>query len=376
MDFHYPDDHNYDCIQCGRSCQAGWDIPVEPEVEEKIRQLPLTLRVIQERGAAYVEKRNQIVLNMNPENPGCGYLGEDLLCGLHRHLGPEVKPTTCRLFPLIITSAPDGIHLGLSYSCSAVRQNQGRPLQQHQDWVNRMLTLKAASNHVAADGLVVHGPWFVDYKAYLRWESQLLNAAGIESAIEQALLSLALAIAQLPRPRTTSPKPLPPELLALGSQALSPSPTLAGLRLHLWQQVAQHLGPELTSVEARMRADYQGATRWLDSLNQSQLQTALGQPLPSPLQPQCQRYLRHLVQRKQLVLHPTILGNLCLLYFLPAFLSLYARALANWRSREIELDDYYDALDLAEKFLVYHCRSLRPLYPGAGRFLVQSLQGS
>lgn len=378
MQLHFAPLQNYDCVQCGRSCQAGWDIPVEPHVQAQIEGHSLTLRVIQERGSAFLEKKGQTVLNMTPGNPRCGFLEPDLLCGLHRHLGVTAKPTTCRLFPLIISQAPDGYHVGVSYSCTGVRQNSGRPLQAQKEEVESLIQAGASINLIPRDGLPVHANWFVDYDEYLTLEKSILLLSQQSShaqAIAQSLWDLAGTLAAQPRPRTSSPRPLAAGLL-LQKSSLAANPVhLRAMVEGLWGSLAEQLGPELESVEPALRQSYLAATRELDGCSADQINRHLFHPLPPALQVECERYLAHMLHRKQLVIHPTLLSNLCLLYFLPHFLSLYSHAFARQRQRDIQLQDYYDALDLAEKFLVYHCRGLRPLYQKAAQALLRHIQG-
>lgn len=343
MSLNFPAGQHYDCVQCGRSCQAGWDIPVEEAVRQRIDGHFLTLRVIQERGSAYLEKKSGPVLNMTPTNPRCGFLEDDMLCGLHKHLGVEAKPNTCRLFPYILSETPDGVFVGVSYSCTGARQNAGRALSEHAADIRELLDLGTTTNVIHDDGLVVHGSWFVTWREYLRFESALLalaSSVGLRLAISQFLLGLARQVSLWSRPRSPGPKPAPAELVTGGSldQEL-----LGSLRAEMWSQVSAQL--------------------------------SLVRPLePVPLLPEVERYLEHLIFRKQLVMHPTLLSNLCLLDFLPTFLGVHAAGLARDRGRDLSEQDYWDALDLAEKFLVYHCRGLRPVYQRCARFLIENIQ--
>ena len=359
---HFSSTQRYDCIQCGRSCQAGWDIAVEEPVRQRLEGHVLTLRVIQERGAALLEKKQGYVLNMTPENPRCGFLEPDLLCGIHRHLGVEAKPNTCRLFPYILSSTPEGVYVGVSYSCSAARQNSGRLLAEHAADIQQLMALGTTVNVIHDDGLVVHGSWFTSWGEYRAFEDRLQQRAqevGWQPALAEALTGLARQVAGWGKPRSGGPRPAP-EPLAAG-EAASES-VLAALGQEMWSQLSQQLIPELAGVEPALRDHYAAVTRSLH-----------GQGRVAPL-PELDRYLEHLVFRKQLVIHPTLLSNLCLLHFLPLFLGLYTQGLAEYRGRPPSDQDYWDALDLAEKFLVYHCRGLRPIYQRSARFLVEQLR--
>ncbi|MFN8610486.1 MAG: hypothetical protein U0931_23305 [Vulcanimicrobiota bacterium] len=358
---HLPSEQNYDCVQCGRSCQAGWDIAVEEPVRRQLEGHPLTLRVIQERGAAMVEKKGEMVLKMAP---ACGYLEPDLLCGVHRHIGVQAKPSICRLFPYILSHTPEGTYVGVSYACTAARQNLGRPLSVQSAEVQQLLELGATVNIVQDDGLLVHGSWFIRYSDYRRLEQEILQraeAVGIFAAISEALCGLGRQVSGWARPRNTNPRPAPEELAGCGA---IDNPLLTRLRGEMWSQLSQHLLPELEGVEPVTRAHFQKVTESLRDVRGVE-------PLHSA---EVEKYLRHLVFRKQLVMHPTLLSNLCLLDFLPTFLSLYGHGFARHRGRTMDDQDYWDALDLAEKFLVYHCRGLRPVYQRCARFLIEQFR--
>ncbi|MBT9583442.1 YkgJ family cysteine cluster protein [bacterium] len=356
---HFPAQQNYDCVQCGRSCQAGWDIAVEEPIRQKLEGQPLTLRVIQEHGAALVEKKSGWVLNMTPR---CGFLEDDLLCGIHRHLGVEAKPNTCRLFPFILSQTPDGTYVGVSYSCTAARQNSGRSLAEHGVDIAQLMAVGTTTNVIHDDGLVVHGSWFTSWQEYRQFESRLGARAAQsnwQTALAEALCGLAQQVASWGKPRTSSPRPAPQELatgVSVNEEALT------AMRQEMWSQLSEHLLPELAGVEPALRQHYQSVTQSLTGLESV------------PALPEVERYLEHLVFRKQLVMHPTLLSNLCLAHFLPTFLGLYAQGFAKHRQRPLADQDYWDALDLAEKFLVYHCRGLRPVYQRCARFLVEHMR--
>ena len=360
---HLPADQNYDCVQCGRSCQAGWDIAVEEPIRRQLEGHPLTLRVIQQHGAALVEKKTGTVLNMTP---ACGYLEPDLLCGIHRHIGVEAKPNICRLFPYILSQTPEGTYVGVSYSCTAARQNLGRPLAVQGEEVAALLEMGTTINRVGEDGLPVHASWFTQWSDYRRLEDQILQRAesvGMQAALAEALTGVARQVAGWSKPRNTSPRPSPEDLS--GCAPAEPD-LLKMVRREMWAQLSEHLLPELEGVESTVRAHFQKVTESLQGLEGVE-------PLSTP---EVDQYLRHLVFRKQLVIHPTLLSNLCLLDFLPTFLALYGQGFARHRGREMQDQDYWDALDVAEKFLVYHCRGLRPVYQRCARFLVDQLRST
>lgn len=376
MELHFPPQQNYDCVQCGRGCQMSWDIPVEDPIEAQLRDHPLTLRVIQETGGSpLLHKKEGWVMQVDPGEPRCGYLESDLLCSIHKHIGVESKPLICRLYPMILTHTPEGVFVGSAYSCTAVRLNSGRNLEAHQADIEHLIERGAQLNRVGADGLVVHGHWFTDWPSYRRFEEQLCQQAsrlGWAQALELAALALALAVADRPRSRSGTPQAWPDDAwpeLARQSPIAGRFQTCQG---RMWEAIMPHLKPDLLGVEPALRPAYRQAVARLAAMGAPQLDRQ-SRPLAEELESQLERYLQHLVFRKQLVMHPTLLSNLALLAFLPTFLRSWTRALAAQAEGEGQRDDFHWALDLCEKFLVYHSHSLRPTYQKVARQWVQWL---
>lgn len=352
---------------------------MEDSVRAQIDKHELTLRVIQDRGAAFRDKKPLPVLNMTPDNPRCGYLEDDLLCGLHRHIGVGAKPNTCRVYPFIISQTPDGYYVGLSFSCTAARQNSGRPMALHAADLQSYVAAGTAVNVVSADGLPVHGQWFTRWTDYLEFEAALLADAAQSShaqAIAQATLALAAAVGKLAKPRTPSPRPLPDGILQ--ARCAADPARLEPVVSELILELLPHLDTGISAEHVRRFRQGEEERLVLAPVGweggRSEWEELLRQPLPAALQPELERYLEHLIFRKQLVLHPTLLANLVLFHALPAFLSLYTRSFAGWQS--VTLEHYYQALDVAEKYLVYHCRGLRPVYQKAARWAVERMRSS
>ncbi|MGE0489514.1 MAG: YkgJ family cysteine cluster protein [Vulcanimicrobiota bacterium] len=106
----------YDCIRCGHSCRS-FEVQVELAEAERL-------------GLSGSPGRPGFLV-LPTTTQGCSYLTADSLCGLHCDRGPEAKPSACRSFPLVARHTPDGLFTGLSFCCTAVRTQHGRPLAQH-----------------------------------------------------------------------------------------------------------------------------------------------------------------------------------------------------------------------------------------------------
>lgn len=373
---------NYDCLQCGRGCRAGWDIPVEPEVVARLQRHPLTLRVIQERGNAFRQVEDRVFIQNSKDCPNCGFLDGDQLCSIHRELGYEAKPATCKLFPFVMTQTPDGIFAGTTYYCTATRQNHGRPSSAQEGDLRQQLDSGSAPiNKVAADGLVVHGRYYVSYSDYKALEQELLRRAalvGLNEALARGALGLSCLMAELPD--------LEEEIVAIGHRLVEmwEHPAIPGgssVRQLGWLanlQLCDYFKfslerPLWDAVEAGL---YSGTPFELPHFQWKGTLDDLGRMAASPrFDADIERYLRHLIWRKALVVHPPLLASLLQLQMLPLFLKVHAGLLAHSRGRAVTEQDYYDALENAETYLVTHGRNRRVVNEMAVDVILGMLRG-
>lgn len=155
-------DLNYDCICCGKSCQ-GWKVPLDEEARVRLESHPLTAEC-RARGLEPLAADNL----GGTEEQGCYYL-KGKLCGLHSADGIEIKPRTCRQFPYHPVRTPDGIFVGVSFRCTAVRLGEGRPLGQDPE---RHQWLKDLSMPRYGFGPIkLNRGSSIDWQGYLRLEA-------------------------------------------------------------------------------------------------------------------------------------------------------------------------------------------------------------
>jgi Fe-S-cluster containining protein len=126
----------YRCRHAGACCSSGWDIPVEPGVEERLRASLRSgaLRVPDGRPAPTppgsepgreatcfrsvdgLPHGARVVLEADSAGR-CVFLEADGRCAVHRHLGLEALPPACRDFPRMATLTPLGASITLSHYC-------------------------------------------------------------------------------------------------------------------------------------------------------------------------------------------------------------------------------------------------------------------
>lgn len=378
---HFDPNQNYDCLMCGRGCRAGWDIPVEPKVVARLEKQPLVLRIIQEQGPVFRQVEDQVFIQNSKDCPNCRFLAEDQLCSIHREFGFEAKPATCQLFPFVMTQTPEGIFAGVTYYCTATRQNHGRNTGAHEADLRAQLERGAPINKVAPDGLVIHNRYYINYRDYLGIEKELLARAesvGLREALAQATLGLACTMAELPL--------LEDGVQAIGKKmpgiwehpAMPPGSAVRQLRWLGQQQMCDYFKFSLErdqwdQVEAAL---YEGAAFALPHYGWSGTLNELDGLMDDRFDSEIDRYLAHLIWRKALVVHPPLLPSLLQLTMLPQFLKVLAGLIAHQRGhQEVADQDYWDALEETETYLVTHGRNRRVVNELGVESLISMLKG-
>jgi Fe-S-cluster containining protein len=99
---------DYACRHSGACCTAGWRIPIDDGLRE-------TLRTAREQ-----ERLTTGPIELPPamETSPCQFYASDSRrCTIHRDLGPEYKPSSCRHFPRVALLDARGVSLTLSHFC-------------------------------------------------------------------------------------------------------------------------------------------------------------------------------------------------------------------------------------------------------------------
>jgi Fe-S-cluster containining protein len=120
---------DYRCRSTGACCSSGWEIPIEPEPEERIGAGLASgrLRVLRRAGSGTVSGWRRpraglphgarVALLQDPDGT-CVFLDpESRLCGVHRDAGADALPSACRHFPRAATLTPLGVSVTLSHYC-------------------------------------------------------------------------------------------------------------------------------------------------------------------------------------------------------------------------------------------------------------------
>jgi Fe-S-cluster containining protein len=157
---------------------------------------------------------------------GCVFLAADERCSIHRHLGAAAKPQVCREFPYTFVQTPDGVAVGVSFACTAVRAHEGRALAEQQDEITGVL---AGSTRVGAlpDPIVLYSSVDITWDQYRPIEAALLEILGHDECTfpvsllsGSALISLCVGLTQVEARARGAGRP-PTETLIGGLEQLA-----------------------------------------------------------------------------------------------------------------------------------------------------------
>lgn len=361
---------NYTCVQCGRSC-TGWNVWLNEQTADKLQNHPLTLRVIQERGQAFVREENGIKMYRQSTEQPCGFLRADKLCGVHAELGYEAKPLGCRQFPLFFTKLPDGsTRVSASFACKAVRERLGPPLQEQFESAVGLLGAGAVcqeAHSVVEIAPECSGSWAA-VRAFEKAFEQQLGAQGWETTLERAVTGLAMAVARGAEPVAA----LEMEAGASLQEALWLVQTVLTLGLlkpclydndrELWRRIdAGFLGEtELEIPEFRWKAPVEELNQWVQA------------GVAGRFDGELDRYRAALWYRKAHLTVAGLLPGLLMLWSARPLLELLCGLFAWKRQSQPEIVDYWAALDLVETSLVAHSGNGALVYRPMAHHLVLS----
>jgi Fe-S-cluster containining protein len=328
---HFPTGQNYDCVGCGRSCQA-WNVAVEENVVEALKLHPLGQEAFRRQGEGYAMKMG--------DGQRCVMLSSENACRIHAELGAQAKPTTCQTFPFHVTDTPDGVYVGVSFYCTSVRQNSGRPLAEHELELRQLMARGICVTSV--DDVQLTSVRRVAWSSFCEFESQLrerIPSQGLDLTLQQALLVLAL---DLPWEEMGQP-PLGGQLtsmlenLTFGLVKLFLDDTSGARLAELDAAFAQE--GELHLPEFAWRGTWWQFLRFQEQ--------AVGERFEDEID----RWVEVYLHRKGLVVARPVLDNLWMLALIPRLLRCFTAlfASADGQSRA-ELSHYFRALEWCEKY--------------------------
>lgn len=345
-------DQNYDCVQCGRSC-SGWRVHVDPVTEERIAGSPVVLRIIEERGKTQpieVDPADGSKILPRKADGTCVYLNEDRLCSIHAELGYQDKPVGCRQFPFQFTLTPDGVYVGISFSCTAAQQNVGRPLPAHEEDLRELLGLFRPAGWEGNLKLCGVSQAELDWPTYLEVEKLVAEHGPARALMGLAELAGFAPPGEIPAPafdvafRRAAPERLDSDELLMESTRFF----LASLLGSIEAPAEEARG--VTELLMLDRPVTLPGSRWEGTW--AELRAAA---MPPEFDLQVERYRRALLHRKFLTRVRPLLENVVALYLLEPMLRFYTAVYA--AGGPADITHLYRAFDRLELELFTHTTS-------------------
>jgi Fe-S-cluster containining protein len=174
-----PGDVRYQCTQCGICCDANLEVQVASEEAARIETLDwravsnLPEKAKSPFGPAREERKHLACLKTDKD---CGFLDAQRLCGLHSAYGEAVKPYHCLRFPYRFVDTPDGVYTGVSFACTAVRQNIGPAIAEQESAVRQVYESRREIPRIDE-------PVAFDWDTKLDWKDYLLLERGIDEIL-------------------------------------------------------------------------------------------------------------------------------------------------------------------------------------------------
>jgi len=390
-----PDGVVFTCQSSGACCRSDWLIGVDEASHARLRGVDWTAHdPALPKADAFVPlpfplpSGERVTFARRPGG-ACVFLTPDSRCAIHRHRGAAAKPQVCREFPYHFVETPDGVAVGVSFACTAVRAHQGATLPAQADEIRAVLAGSARVEKLP-ESLTLFGSIDLDWSAYRPIEAALLRLLGdrghplpVGLLAGSALLSLCVGLTQLEARAQREGRP-PKATLAGGLAELAANEyeklldIAAGAR-YPQRPALTYLAPLYTWLEMSRRR----LTRlpllvslyrnyWRFRRARGRLPDAItgGEPFElaealavrfDAAAPGVEDFLReywsHVVFRKTLTPMHGIFRGYQTLLALYSFMKLAARVHARRAGRPVTaLDDVKDAVRLVERAFILHAR--------------------
>jgi Fe-S-cluster containining protein len=197
---------DYRCRHSGECCSTEWDVPIELPVYRRLSDALAGGRL---RGVGQPEEEGGALLVTGDDLPGdaaamfartaegrCVFFhGGSRLCTVHRDLGEEMLPATCRHFPRVAVRDQRGTSISLTHYCPTAAAMLFR-----EDVPVEIVTSPPAFPPADYDGLAVdpeswppllHPLMLMDLEGYSAWERHMVaRCANLGASPETVLATL------------------------------------------------------------------------------------------------------------------------------------------------------------------------------------------
>jgi Fe-S-cluster containining protein len=380
--FHFLEGQNYDCVQCGKGCTTDWRVSVDPTTRRTVKDSAIELRVIQEYGQAWIdpehtgdarELTDESFVGRKPDG-SCVFLNPQKLCGIHAEMGGPSKPVVCRMYPFEPVPTPDGMFVSVSFSCTAVQQNHGRPLEAHREDLLQLFK-QVEFRSSGFEPKVVYEHVSVDWEGYKALDTFLQDQMVLsnpEMALGQAIWAVCEEIAACDGPTLLDGARMKAALTRQKPGRLEQDPMITASVEFVLLTTLAFLEVELPErrklVESIASHKQFSLARWhwrgtIDELDASQRER-----VGDRFEHQIKRYLKALVFGKQLLQAGSLLSSLSALYLLPRVLRLYTTVFAT--TGPATDAEFFQAVDICESELVTHAHGMNSFFDAFARSFV------
>jgi len=328
-------------------------------VVERLLSHSLGIRVVQEEGAPFeqLEGGGWVLNKKSSDQVTCVFLDSQKLCRIHSQLGAEQKPRVCQMFPFTLVETPEGVFVGTSFFCTSVRENSGRPLVEHQPWLEGMVERAARLTQVDSEKISIRPGVLTNWYDYLGFEEKLLGLPASVSLLACAR-SRPLELAGAACQEGDSDLRLVEQLVA--------SATYAVVKLFLCDtrpERLQSFDDAYLNDQSLELEEFAWSGSW------AQLQDALCWDFEDDLL----RWTKMQIHRKYLIASGHILDNLWTLALVPPFVRCLTVLYAHKKGCPATREHFFLALEQAELYLGSNSLRLARLTPHFSAHLLESL---
>jgi Fe-S-cluster containining protein len=363
MKFHFPDGQHYDCVQCAKGCRSPWRIRIDHSSEAKIYGSPLDRRLREQHQApTLITEADGTVLPARHEG-ACVFLNGNL-CSVHAEMGVEAKPLGCRQFPFLYQPTPDGIFVGVSFYCTAVQENTGRLLADHQPELEPIVA-NLSLEMIGENPIRITPEISTDWSGYKTLEAHLtsmISSFGCEMGVAESLWRL-YRIAFHTKEGSLNQSDFSSMLDPWQDPRLNGSIMQTQHKFYLAALVALIEVAEPKERKEFTNALLSGAPCTFDRFSwtgtMDEINRCCDQLVRDRFDLEIERYIRALIHRKFLAARRTVLVNLTIVHLLPVILKFYAAlSTLSRKASQSEPTDFFRSLDIAEIDLITHVKGL------------------
>ena len=352
---HLADFQAFACTGCGLCCIRPWNVIIEPEVEDGIRNSQFHGQRAREGYVPLEIEDSGRVVAHRQNNGNCMFLKEDLLCGLHSELGSTGKPVGCQIYPYRAVRTPSGTFFSMSFACPPVVAALDTDVEANRADLTAIL---ARFPDIAGEvGWVnLTGEHGIPWEGYLELEPCLLQSYLPDFPMDSVLLMAASLAGDAVKERESWKD----------GMGLSPL-DLPLLRDLLMDYLCAVISIVENETDHAARADYGRALSSGQRLPSVYFdgtlpELDLNRTLPPWALEHCHRYFHNVVIGKA-ILGPSIVSRLLAMAVGYAMLALYAEGLHQASGEpELSLQSWTKAFEIVEADAVSHSTSMVPFF--------------